>query len=633
MAPRNRLHTIHSIGLTLMLALQMMALGLSAQELSFQGQAPRQVAVSQRFRLTYTLNADGSNFIGPEIKNFSVLQGPSFSTGQSITMINGKVDATSTTSASYILQATSAGTFTLPSAMISSNGKRLLSNTLTITVSNAGPNVPPQTQTPYPQQPGSPRSQSQPPQAEDNVGSAISLRATVDNANPYQGEPITLTYKLYTPTSRLSVGDLQKEPSFNGFWAQNLLKNATQFPQYTETVNGRKYIVAELGKYALVPQKSGALTIDPLNQDVSYEVQVRTRMQSPFHDDPFFKKFFDDSFFGSQSQVVRKTLKSNPVTVHVKSLPQASQPIDFTGAVGRFGLEASVDKHKLNANDALTLRVAVSGSGNINLLEKPDISFPPDFEVYDPKIIDNFRNTGNTSGTRTFEYIVIPRAAGKFTIPAVQYAYFDVGKNAYQHASSAPIDIEVGKGSGNANQVNPQQSVKLIANDIRFLKNTPLGLTRLGSSFFTSWAYWFLTLLMLALFGAYLWIWNRNNRNRSDRLLMQRLKATRIATKRLRKAKNLLDHNQHNAFHDELALAMWGYISDKFNIPLSELSLETARGSLQSRDVSPEITDRFMQVLNDSNFARYAPPGQALNMGQLYQMAMEAITNTEQFLK
>jgi len=605
---------------------------LLAQDISFTSQAPKQVYLGQRFQLTFTINAEGSNFMSPEITNFDVLNGPIMSSGQNIMNINGKLEYSSSTSYTFILEASKAGTFTIPQALITVKGKRYMSNTVTISVLNQNPRQAQQNPNSNPQQQG--KSQAQP---KDDIGNDVFLKTVVDKNNPYQGELIVVTFKLYTPTNRLQVDPPDKAPSYPGFWAQDLLKDATQYPQYTETVNGKKYIVAELRKVALYPQKSGILTIEPLVQDVIYQLKIKTK--SPFADDPFFgndpffKNMMDDSFFGSEFQNVKKTLRSNPISINVKPLPSANRPLDFSGAVGQFSMKAQADRTTVNTNDGITLKVSITGTGNLNLIEKPAINFPSDFEVYEPKIIDNFANKGGTSGTRTYEYLIIPRAAGDFTIDPIQFSFFNLAQRDYSILSSDKFLLKVNKGTGASAEANAQSDVKLLGNDVRYLKEPPLNIHTSGNSLYGKPIYWLLLVLPVIGFIIFLLFHQRNTRIKGDAKLMQRKTATRIAVKRLHKAKKLLDNGQQDAFHEEISFALWGYISQKFNIPMSLLSLDTAREQLEMRNVETALTERFMSTLNDCNYARYAPAGKALNMQQLYDLAIKTITETEQVLK
>ena len=604
---------------------------LFAQDISFTSQAPNKVYLGQQFQLTFTINAEGSNFMSPEITNFDILNGPMISSGQNIMNINGKLEYSSSMSFTFILQANKAGTFTIPQGIISVKGKRYMSNSLSITVLNTSQRQAQQNQ-----------ANTQPQVKEqallkDDIGNDVFLRAVVDKNNPYQGELVIVTFKLYTPTNRLQIDAPEKIPSYPGFWAQDLLKDATQYPQYTENYNGKKYIVAELRKAALYPQKSGVLTIDPLVQNVIYQVKVKSKnalADDPFFgNDPFFKNLMDDSFFGTDYQNVRKALHSNPININVKPLPTAGKPLDFTGAVGQFNMKAHIDRTEVNANDGITLKVSVSGTGNLSLIEKPVINFPPDFEVYDPKIIDNFTNKGGTSGTRTYEYLIIPRAAGNFAIDPIHFSYFNPVQKDYIVLNSERFNIKVHKGTGASAEAVNQAAVKYLGNDIRYLMEPPLNIHLTGNRFYGKSIYWILLALPVIGFIVFLLIYRRNSRLHGDALLMQRKKATRIAVKRLVKAKKLLDSGQHDAFHEEIAFALWGYISQKFNIPMSLLSMDTAREQLEMRNVDNTLTERFMTTLHDCNYARYAAPGKALNMQQLYDLAIKTITETEQVLK
>ncbi len=603
---------------------------LIAQDVSFTAQAPKQVHLGQRFQITYTVNSEGTNFMGPEIVNFDVLSGPMMSSGQNIMNINGKLEYTSSTSFTFVLEANKAGTFTIPQALVTVKGKRYMSNSLSITVLKQNPR---QSQ----QNPNNQRQGQAEVPARDDIGNDVFLKAVIDKNNPFQGEMVVITFKLYTPTNRLQVDQPDKIPSYPGFWAQDLLKDATQYPQYTETVNGKKYIVAELRKAALYPQKSGVLTIEPLVQDVIYQVKVKSR--NPFADDPFFgndpffKNFMDDSFMGSEFQNVKKTLSSNSVTITVKPLPLANKPVEFTGAVGQFSLKADVDRNIVNVNDGITMKVSITGSGNLNLIEKPGISFPPDFEVYEPKIIDNFNNKGATSGTRTFEYLIIPRAAGDFNLDPVQFAFFNPAQKDYKVLESEKFKIKVNKGNGPSVDANAQNQVKYLGNDIRYLMEPPLYIHTTGNRFYGKSIYWLILLLPVLAFIVFIILYQRTMRLRGDVMLMQRKKATRIAVKRLQKAKKFLDAGQHDAFHEEISFALWGYISQKFNIPMSLLSMETAREQLEKLNIDNALTERFISTLDNCNFARYAPAGKALNMQQLYELAIKTITETEQVLK
>lgn len=603
-----------------------------AQDVTFYAQGPRQVNLGQRFYLTFTVNQEGTGFISPEIQHFEVLSGPSLQTNSQFQSINGKISQSVSYSYTFVLQATETGTFTIPPAIITVKGKKVSSNTITIIVSNPGGAG---AQNRQPAQRGNQGNVQQ-----DNTGNDIFLKAVPNKTNPYIGEEIIVTYKLYTPTSNLNINPPDKAPSFPGFWSQNLLKDQDRMVQYKETINGKNYIVAEIRKEALFPQKTGNLTIAPLEQSVVYRVKVKGR--SPFADDPFFandpffKNFFDDSNLGIGYQNVEKLLKSNPVNIQVRPLPQQNKPIDFTGAVGQFTFKSTLDRTELKANEAMTLKLTVSGSGNLNLIDKPNVVFPPDFEVYDPKISDNIKSTAaGISGSRTFEYLIIPRTAGDFRIPPVQFAYFDLSRKDYVNLSSPEYSIKVLKGDGNnSNDLTTiKEDVKYIGNDIHYLMDHPLMLHPIGKHFYGSRLFWFLLAVPLLLFILFLVLWRKHIKLNSDKGIVRLRKATRVATKRLKKAKALLNPATQEAFHIEISQALWGYISDKFNIPLVELSMDTANERLSSRNVDEALINRFINTLQHCEFARFAPGDKEKNMEILYNEAIEVISHTEEQLK
>lgn len=610
------------------------SVGAQAQVVSFTAQAPRQVAAGQRFYLTFTVNREGTGFISPEIQHFDVLSGPGTQVSYQTQFINGKVSRSEIYSYVFILLANEPGSFNIAPATITIEGKKYQSNPVTINVlgQRPSPSAPGAAQQPGQQQKGARQGT-----AADDPGDEIFLKASVSKQSPYLGEQVILTVKLYTPTSRLSIVPTRL-PSYEGFWPQDLQADITQYPQYNETVNGKTYRVAEVRKVALIPQKTGALTIAPAEQLVEYQVRVKGRSpfgDDPFFNDPFFKDFFDNSGFGDQVQTVQKSLKSNALTLNVKALPAARKPLDFSGAVGSFSFKGNFSKNELSVNDALNLRLTVTGSGNLNLLEKPAVNFPPDFEVYDPKILDHLQyRTSGISGSRTFEYLIIPRTAGDFTLSPVTFSYFDPGKNAYVTLSTEQETVRVNKGSGpSASDAGSGRDVKYISNDIRYIKEGSLNLTPTGFTFYGSTPFWLLLILPVILFIVFILLLRKHVKTKADVTGLRRRKATAIASRRLRKALVLMQKQQDAGFFSEISVALWGYISDKFSIPLSSLSMETTKSELEQRNVSSEITGQFISLLHDCEFARFAPGEKSSNMQRLYEEAMRVITDTESQLK
>lgn len=595
----------------------------SGQDLDFRASAREVVSVGDQFRLIYSINGQASGFRAPVIKDFSVIAGPSQSTSTSMQIINNQVSRSVEYSFTYILQAASEGTFTIPPASVNVDGKSYQSNPVTIRVAKGSA-------------PASPGAQQQAqPQGGEITAKDLFVRASVNKSNPYQGEQVIITYKIYTriPVAEYSI---TRTPSTAGFWSQDLIKDNTKLNQYRETVDGSEYVVAEIKKEALFAQKSGSLTIEPLEMDVVAQIQRKASRRG--FNDPFFDSFFNDSFLGSTYQNVRKTLRSNQLNINVKPLPSANRPSEFTGAVGNFSISSSIDREQLKANEALTLKFTITGKGNIKLVEKPNLVFPSDFEVYDPRITDNITaSQAGVSGSRTFEYLVIPRNPGDFTIKSSRFAFFDIESGTYKTLNSPDFRIKVEKGTGyEANMFagsSNKEDFKYIGTDIRFIKTSPLKLRPVNSYFLSHPLFPLWLAIPPVLLAAFMLIWRNELRKRNNLALMRNRKATRVARKRLKAAEQFLKQKNQDAFWAEVSNALWGYISDKFNIPGSTLSMDSVNQALKNKNVDEELITQFISTLNNCEFARFAPGDKSLAMDKLYREAIEVITNTEQHLK
>lgn len=594
----------------------------SADDVSFTATAKTAVRVGEKFQLQYRINAEGSGFDGPNITDFNVLSGPNTSTNSSVQIINGKVTSKVNYVFSYILLATKEGTFQIPAAKITVDGKNYTSNTLTIKVST-----------------GSSQGSSSTVTGQDdnqNTENDLFLRAHISNSTPYLGEQVTITYKIYT-TIPISNIDASKISSFPGFWAKDLLENLKEYPQTRETINGKEYVVAEVKKYALFPQRTGEMTIDP--GTLECVAQIRTSSGNRRSSDPFFDSFFNDPFFNKRYQNVEKQLFSNSLKIDVKPLPTQNKPADFSGAVGEFTFTPEITATEVKANEPITLKFTLSGKGNIELIDPPKVDFPPDFEVYDPEVSNNIKvRQSGVSGTRTFEYLVIPRNPGDFTIKPVQFSYFDVSKNKYVTTSSPEYHIKVAKGANGASTNVTysgvgKEDIQYINKDIRHIKLPPYQLRRIGTFFFRS--DWFFALLIIPVVISILIIifWRQTVKRRRDTVRMKTRKATRISKKRLKQAQTFMKESKESDFYVEVSRALWGYLSDKLNIAKAELSMDNVREVLNKRKVNTDITDQFIETLNKTEFARFAPGDKSENMDKIYHEALEIISKIERELK
>ncbi|MDP2237459.1 MAG: BatD family protein [Bacteroidales bacterium] len=597
----------------------------SGQSATLKASAKTNVEVGEQFRVVYEVNAEGSNFTGPDFRGFSLITGPMVSTSSSIQIVNGRMDRTFTQTYTYILSAGQEGEFTIEPANVTVDGKKIASNKLTIKVGPASS-----------QQGGG--GQARQPSTQDQSGSLsakdLYLRAIPDKRTAVVGEQIIITYRIYTrvPVSSLSVTKLS---SFPGFWTKNLLDNNASLQQTTQIIDGQEYVLADVRKVALFPQKTGKLTIEPM--ELECVAQIRTQQNQQRTRDPF-ESFFNDPFFNRNIQNVPKTLISEAITIDVEPVPVARRPQQFNGAVGQFGFQSAIDRNEIKANEAINISFTITGSGNLELIDLPRPIFPADFEVYDPKIVSDIKTSSNgISGSRKAEYLVIPRFQGSYRIEPVEFVYYDPRKKEYVTLRSQTFDIKVEKGSadssGDVVYSSAQEGIRYLGSDIRHIKLKGKKLKPAGSYFFASPLYFLLVLGSLALFiGALLWTRKQEHLRQNQSLLRNR-KATKVARKRLVNAEKHLRRKEQNEFYAEISQALWGYISDKFTIPKSELSFETVEIALKEKNAAVELVEQFILTLNNCEYARFAPGDVNKKMDDLYQQGIEVITKAERLIK
>lgn len=592
-------------------------------QVHFTASAKGTVSVGEQFALSYEVNADGQNFHAPAIKDFDILSGPNQSSSTSIQIINGRTEQSVSFTFTYYLRASKEGKFTIPAASIKVNGKTVESNPVVINVVKGS--APANAQQSRGQGGGGQTT------TQNVSGDEIFIKAFADKSNPYQGEQVTVTYKIYTKVN-ISQFSVTKTPTNAGFWSQPLTGNNQQPKQTTEVINGEKYIVAEIQKNALFAQRSGKLTIEPLELECIAQVKTQQRNSNGFFNDPFF-----DNFFNTVTNV-KKTVKSNVLSINVNPLPGIGKPDDFSGSVGSFTLKSDIDRSEVKTNDAVNLKITISGKGSIKLIDEPKITFPPDVEKYSSKSNDNVNTaSGVISGTKTFEYLLIPRAAGVFQIPSIRFSYFDPESKTYKTLTSPEYTLKVAKGEGGAStnivsSVN-QEEIKYIGKDIKYIETKPFALNMIGYTFFGSNLFYILLLLPLILFILFIIIWREELKKRSNVALMKLKKATKIARKRLKNAAIHLKENKQDAFYEEISLALFGYTSDKLGIHLADLSMDNIQQKLIEKNVNIEIIKQLMDTLNHCEFARFAPSAVSTTMDNTYNEALVIIEKIENELR
>ena len=465
-------------------------------------------------------------------------------------------------------------------------------------------------------------------------GKDLFLNVIPSKKTVYLGDQVVLTYKIYTKVPVSSVS-YSRMPSYAGFWTKDISdNNGGSLRQSSEYINGIEYTTAEIQKVVVVPQRSGKLTIDPMI--IECIAQVRTESNRQRSMDPF-DVFFNDPFFNRNIVNVKKELTSQTINLEVKSLPENGKPNSFAGAVGNYNFKSEIDKTELSTNDAFTITLSVSGTGNVELLQMPTPVFPPDFEVYDPKISTSVNTTANgLSGTKKAEYLVIPRRAGNFTIPAVEFSYFNPSNESYQVLQSEPYEIKVQKGKDSEQEgtiyASNQEDIKYLGSDIRHIMMGDASLRPMHTVFFGSAAYFVALLVLLVLYIILLFVLKKHEQMSENTAANRNRKADRVARGRLKNAYQHLKANDQEKFYVEMSQALWGYIADKLGIERSKLSMDTVSETMKEKQVPDELTQQFVDTLNNCEFARFAPGSAEEKMDDLYQQGIDVISKAEKVL-
>lgn len=586
-----------------------------ADKVSFTASAPDAVVVGDQFRLSYTVTTQKvKDFRAPSIKGFDVLMGPSRSQQSSTQIVNGNVTSTSSITFTYILMANTAGEYTIGGASIVADGNQMVSNSVKIKVL-------PQDQNSNGGQGGS--------SAHSSSGTSVSdqdlfITATASKTNVFEQEAFVLTYKIYTRESNLQLNNA-KLPDFKGFHSQEIemTTNARWTPEH---YRGRNYYTTVYRQFVLFPQQSGKLYIDP----AQFQMTIGKPVQS---DDPF------DAFFNGGSNVIeiKKSIATPKIAINVSPLP-AGKPADFSGGVGEFTVSSSINSKELKTNDAITIKLVISGTGNLKLISNPEIKFPEDFEVYDPKVDNQVRLTREgLTGNRVIEYLAIPRHAGTYKIPGVSFSYFDIRSKSYKTLKTEEYVVNIEKGAGNADQVianfTNKEDLKVLGEDIRYIKQNEVTFQPKGSFFYGSMSYWLFYIIPALAFIIFFIIYRKQAAENANVAKVRTKKANKVATKRMKLAGKLLSENKKDAFYDEVLKALWGYISDKLNIPVSRLSKDNIEEKLRNHGVSEELIKDFLNALNDCEFARFAPGDESQAMDKVYASSIEVISKMENSIK
>ncbi|MCX6151885.1 MAG: BatD family protein [Ignavibacteriales bacterium] len=576
------------------------------------------VGSNEPFEISFQFNGDEinslRNFHAPDFMNFKVISGPNQSTSMQI--INGSVSAS--LSYSFYVTASALGNFTIGSASIDYKGKTYKTEPIKINVIKG---TAPQSQQQQKQQQNNAQVNTK------NIAENVFIKAFADRQKVYKGEQVTVTYKLYTRLD-ISSPQISKLPQYQGFWAEEI-ESPNRIFFTTEVVNGKQYRVATLKKAALFPTQTGQLSVTPFELTIPVVIPKQRRRGD------IFDEFFNDPFF-NQGQTVDYKATSNTLRVDVLPLPSSNIPASFHGAVGDFSFKASVDKNNVKMNEPFTLKLFVSGTGNISLLDLPEITLPAGLEKYEPKTNDQINRSGRISGQKVVEYLIVPRAMGKKEIAPIEFSYFNPSNNKYYTVSSQTFNLNVEKGDGTYGEGVAgfnKEDVKLLGEDIRFIKTTSDDLVKKGDYTYLKFWFWAITLLpLIAFVGLIAW------KKREDELsgnvqLMKFHRAEKIARNRLKTAKKSFDTHNQQVFYSDISQALFGYLEDKLKIPKADFSIDRAIEALRDNNISEEFVAEVRNSVETCEFARFAPQsdGQA-TMQEMYERASKIIIEFEKNL-
>ena len=597
------------------------------QDVSFTGTAEKVVVVGQRFRVTYALTTGGEygkDIRFPDTKDFDNLYGPAMSSNSSTFIYNDQALERLVLTYVFTVAAKNAGTFTIPPATIKVGNSEYKSNELTVKVlppdqaanaaaanANAG---------------NSGQQGGQPSASGGSPSNDVFMRMQVSKSSVYENEGFLVTFKLYTLVNIIGFDGSPKYPEYEGFVAQEI-DMPENTPWILENYNGRNYQTVVLKQTILYPQHSGKITIGP------GRFNVVTRIRSTQKPGNFLNDFIN------MTEDVRRALTSSSVIIDVKPLPPG-KPASFSGAVGDYKMTSSINSNQLRTNDAaVTIKVTISGNGNIKLVKNPEIVFPNDFEKMDPVVTNNTKvSQSGVNGTKIIEYNAIPRFAGDFTIPKAEFSYFDLKTGTYKTLTTDEYKLHVEQGAAGSGSNMPivnatnKEDIRFLGKDIRYIKTDSADFHKDGF-FFGTFKYWLFYIIPALLFLIFFWIYRKQAAQNANIALVRTKKANKVASKRLKTAAKYLKENKSELFYDETLRAVWGYLSDKLNIPVSVLTKDNVEANLMKYGASENLIQDFRNILDAAEFARFAPAQANGTMDELYDATVQAIDKMETTIK
>ena len=592
---------------------------------TFKTDVPMFITMGETVRVSFNLNAEPDDkVVAPSFDNFDVLAGPTLSQGKSVQIVNGQRSSSVSYTTTYLLLPKKVGTFTIGSASVTVGGKRYTTKPVAVEVRAAG-GASASAGAGARQSAAKSKSQPAKQRAATRVESSdLMLRMELSSQSVYKGEPIRALLRLYSRVN-ISTVTSSKTPTFNGFWSQQL--PVSQGPT-RETLNGKVYEVYNVDSYLLYPQQDGPLTISPAEMTVVAQVVVQSQATSEW-----------DAFFGVMQETypVTRALRTPELKIQVKPFPEGA-PESFAGAVGNYKLSHELSSSEVEANSAASLRLKISGSGNLNFITAPKLILPTSFEVYDVKSEEQIQNTASgRTGSRTFEYPFIVRAEGNYEIEPIEFTCFDISKGQYVTLSTPTMNIKVTPDKSGSSSNRPtlfginRENVQQLGEDIRFIKLGDPALRTVVAPLVLSSTYWTVVIVMLLLAVLSYFIVRKHIRDNRNAVLVKGKRANRVAVKRFRVAEKYMNANDRRAFYEEMLRALWGYLSDRFNIPVADLTREVVREELSRRGASAEA-EQVIAVIARCEEAQYSPIETA-EMSTLYKEGVEAISKIEKIAK
>ncbi len=615
------IHLMSNFGIRTLLAglLTLMSSGSlwSQEEITFTATGPGVVQAGTYFRVSYVVNAKSDEFNGPRISDFE-FNGPMLSTSMSTQIINGQVSQSASYTYNYTMVGNKPGVYTLEPATVKVNGKTYRSNSIKIEVVSAGATS---------QQGKSRQNTESGVQAGQVAEQDLFARVEVNRKSVFKGEQVIATIRIYTRVNLARFGEV-KMPSYSGFWSQDI-PTPNQITMQRENINGTLYNVGVIKKSVLVPQQAGEITIDPFEIEC-YVNLPRQRNQSIIDD------FFGNDIFGGYQTVLRK-VSSPPITLQVKSLP-APTPEGFSGGVGKLSFSSVLDKNSVKVNEAITYKITVKGSGNLKLIDVPEISFPVGLDVYDPKVLNNFQaGEGGINGSKTYEYLIIPRLAGSYRLPALTISWFDPESGRYQNTVLEERLLDIARGDEEQSQTIvsglSREDVKVLGKDIRFIKTSGASFRSLNRTFFNSSSYW-LFFSAIIILSVLVFITNIiRNKQRSDLRSLRFRRALSRARRSLKKTRSLLSAGKTASVAELLLKLLWGYLGDKLRLDPSRLESSLVHTLLLEKGINETEINKLLALIESCQFIQYAPGAKDSDLAALAAQTEEMINRLERLIK